>query len=39
MIAVSVASMFVAVVAVSLECEVAAVVFIGLAVGVARFLV
>jgi hypothetical protein len=38
MIGIAVLSAFIGVVAVSLECEVAALVSLGLAVGVARFL-
>jgi hypothetical protein len=38
MVAVSVLSAFIAVIAVSLECEVVALVLLGVAVGVARFL-
>jgi hypothetical protein len=38
MVAVSVLSAFIGVVAVSLECEVAAAVFLGVAYGVARYL-
>jgi hypothetical protein len=38
MVGISVLSAFIGVVAVSLECEVAALVFLGLAVGIARFL-
>jgi hypothetical protein len=38
MVAVSVLSAFIGVVAVSLECEVAALVFLALAYGVARYL-
>jgi hypothetical protein len=38
MLAVSVLLTFIGVVAVAFECEVAALVFMGLAVGVARFL-
>ena len=39
MVGVAVLSAFIAIVAVAFECEVAALVFLGLAVGVARFLV
>lgn len=39
MIAVSILSAFIGIAAVSFECDVAALVFLGLALGVARYLV